>query len=451
MGAEELESAPVVSRASAQRLAEAGVELLRSLHETQAALREREAELAAADAAPLTPDPATGVQGGKALADVLEATLGDLCQLASGCRAGLYMLDGSTSELKLRATSGWHADALVAAPRGLRGSLPDLEALVGNVVEVSETPAALGADVAGLPALCVAVQVADTPVGVLWLWSEAPRQWQAADHVAMRMSSRVIAHELTADLQHERAGKARKVVGPLRTATQWQHTQHPPVHHLASGWSADGWVATDGALANTWYHWDVLPDGMLSIVLAEAHATGYAGAMIAATARAAWQAHAGYRHDPAQMLQRISDTLWNTNTAEQRLSIAYAQIDPTTGQMQLASAGQLEGLIASRYGVRPLLYRSDPLGESIEARPQLRQHRLAAGELMISCTPGLVSSGPVGGGQVALSQQQLTELIGPEDHREPQRLLARIRRAAAELGPMHGDRAALVLGRSQVD
>jgi hypothetical protein len=382
----------------------------------------------------------------------LEANLQELCGITGGSRAALYMLDEATSALKLRVSHGWTGQPLVEASRKLRGSLPDLEALVGNVVEVERTPAECGGEVAAAPALCVAVQVADTPVGVLWLWDDVPRRWSASDHAAMRMSARLLAHQLTVDLERNRARRSKQLIGPLRAAGAWQQTQHPPSQGLAPGWRADGWVSASGALASSWYHWDVLPDGQLAVVLAEAHGEGYEAAMIAATARAAWQSHAGYRHTPAQLLQRLSDTLWNCNSAEQRLSIAYWQLDPETGRATFASAGALEGLIASSYGVRPVLGCSDPLGNTIDYRPEQRNCSVERGELLIVYTPGLVARGPLGpssaeGSPDRLLQQELTRLVEAEDYRQPERLLARLRRAVASLDRPREDRAALVLGR----
>ncbi len=63
--------------------------------------------------------------------------------------------------------------------------------------------------------------------------------------------------------------------------------------------------------------------------------------MIAATARAAFASHSNYRHSAADMLRRINDTLWQTNTGDQLLAMLYIKLDPETGAGELASAGRL--------------------------------------------------------------------------------------------------------------
>ena len=63
-------------------------------------------------------------------------------------------------------------------------------------------------------------------------------------------------------------------------------------------------------VASGWQLWDILPDGTLMIVLAEAVDDSVKGALTATLARAAVTAHTGYRHKPTDLLQRVSDTLW---------------------------------------------------------------------------------------------------------------------------------------------
>ena len=99
--------------------------------------------------------------------------------------------------------------------------------------------------------------------------------------------------------------------------------------------------------------------------------------MTAALARAALTAHTGYRHKPADLLQRVSDTLWQSSTSEQLLSLLYARIDPFSGEGEVALAGSLEAVIGNRYGSRSVCSQvSDPLNSSIEVDPVIESFHL---------------------------------------------------------------------------
>ncbi len=111
--------------------------------------------------------------------------------------------------------------------------------------------------------------------------------------------------------------------------------------------------------------------------------------MSAAIARAALAAHTGYRHTSAQLIQCISDTLWQTSTAEQLMSLLYARVDPESGEGEIVSAGSINAMIASRYGFRPMLDgSSDPLNTHIDARAAVKSFRLLKGETLMAYTAG---------------------------------------------------------------
>ncbi len=449
MSAEDLMDVPAVSQAAAVRLATVACELTARLRGAETLLRQQEAKLAVTEVTPVTPDPAHQPHDAGQLADKLETILTTATK-AIRCRAaGLYMLDETTSLLKLRACTGLDPARLTDPPRQLRGSLADLEALVGSVVEVdcNDDGNEFVAEERFGSALCLAVNVGDTPVGTLWFWGELGQTFEEAEKSALRLVAPLIAHELTADTYCRRANQATKAIRPLRAATAWQERQQPLPQPLAPGWNVTGWTQTPLALSRSWFHWDVLPDGMLAIVLAEAHATGYDGAMIAATARAAWQAHSGYRHDPAQLLRRISDTLWSTNSGDQIVSMTYAQIDPATGDGEIATAGSISGLIASAYGFRPLIELNDPIGAQIDIKPRNQHFRLERGELMMAYSGGLVQAVGQPGDAAHLTQQRVAQVVRSGDPTDVESVMARLRREAAKTNASKAERTIVALSR----
>lgn len=457
MSVDEYHDSPLVDHDSALALAHAATALTEQLAKAEECIRNQEVRLAAADVVPLSPDPAIRQPGKENLADRVRSVLEDALVATGSQAAGLYMLDDDTSHLKLRAVAGLPTQKLMEPHRPLRGSAVDLEALVGNVVTISDftkqthwsTPEPFAA------AICVAISVGDTPVGTMWLWSDRAREFGDAEIAALKLTARVVAAELTEDTLKRRVTNATKHVRPLKMAAAWQQRQQPLDTSLALGWHVAGWSDPAQLLSSHWYCWDVLPDGTLAIVLAEALGGGFETAMIAATARAAWQSHAGYRHAPGQLLARLSDTLWQTNTGDQLLAMFYAQLNPETGEGTFATAGDLGGMITSQYGFRPLFEPTQSIGTQIDFRPRENPIRLAQGETLSVFTSSLVERACgereclTENGEKHLSQQRFAEIVRGAGDVGPKEQLAALRRAMAAARPMKRDRAVVSLKREQ--
>ncbi len=247
-------------------------------------------------------------------------------------------------------------DRLLAPARPLRGSRADLESLVQDVVLIDDL-AGVMATTWNSPepyaaAIVVKIEEDDLPIGTLWFWSNEKQEFSAQQGAAAQVAALAVSTELArAALQRERS-QCKLTNQTIKSASQWQLRQLPPAVELAPGIKVDGWTEAPTAWSTSWHAWDVLPDGTIAIALAEAASKEFDGAMIAATARAAFAAHSNYRHSAADMLRRINDTLWQTNTGDQLLSMQYIKLDPETGAGELASAGQLSSLIASTRGYR---------------------------------------------------------------------------------------------------
>ncbi len=145
----------------------------------------------------------------------------------------------------------------------------------------------------------------------------------------------------------------------------WQCDTLPLGTRLAPGWSVDAMVESPLAVAQSWHHWDVLPDGILALAMCQfGHGWNPEGNLVdtldATVARAALQSHIGYRHTPQDAMTRILHTLLQVRDAaidtsgRPNLSLLYAHVDPESGHAVISSIGQWSSLIASKYGYRPL-------------------------------------------------------------------------------------------------
>ncbi len=379
----------------------------------------------------------------ESLAAGLEKTLADA---AAACRcdsAAMYLLDDDTKTLKVRAVFALPSDRIEQSPRDLRGSRGDLEALVQGVVcidDLQESPL----DTWNCPetagsAICAAIHNDSVPIGTLWLFADQAREFTSAHSAAARMASTQLALRLELAKASRQESCKRQTNRAIRDVTQWQFMGLPTGTKLADGWLVDGMIesATDWAIG--WHTWDVLPDGTLMMAMAEADDRSLAGAMAAATCRAALTAHTGYRHSPRELMQRISDTLWQTSTGEQLISLLYARIDPETGEGEVASAGHINAIISSRYGYRPLMDGKSPMLTShIDSRCEISTFRMEAGEAFLAYGPGLDAN--------SVSQMTLGDQLRTCMQKSDRHPLAAIRRSLAGL-PLEQERGAISIVR----
>ena len=387
---EDPEAASLVSKSSATQLAESAIELTNELSQARDAFRAQEAELAARAAI------LTGQSQRLDLANQLQDTLGEAVA-ACGCDcAAMFMLDDLTQFLKARAVFGLPDSRLEQSPRQLRGSRGDLEAMVQGVVMIDDLnncsidtwncPEEAGA------AICAVILVDEVPVGTLWIYANEATEFGARESAVARLAATQLAMLLTAVSDDQ--PKARSSEDPIREVAQWQCEALPIGANLADGWRVDGMIESQQPWATGFHAWDVLPDGTLMLVIAEAVDATAKGAMAATIARSALAAHSGYRHTPAQLLQRVSDTLWQTSTGEQLTSMLYARVDPESGHGEFASAGSISAMIGNQYGYRPLVTgNSDPLNQHIDARVISDSFRMMSGETLLAYSQGMDAGG----------------------------------------------------------
>ena len=427
---------PAVNKLSAQRLADSASQLAGQLADAYETIQIQSVELAARSA--IVAEEARG-----AMADQLAQTLEDVA-LASRCdAAAIYLLDDNTEYLTLRSMHGLPAQRIADSPRRLQGSRGDLEAMVRGVVAISDLHES-SVDTWNCPesassAICAAVINAGVPIGTLWMYFNDKTTLDSAHEAIARMAAGSIAVQLqnAAVLSSDSPSKAP--AGAIDDMAQWQFAGMPVGAQLASDWRVDGMVESPQAWATGWHAWDVLPDGSLMIAIAEAKDHSVAGAMVAAISRAALESHAGYRHTPQQLLQRVSDTLWQTNTMDQITSMLYVRIDPETGEGEIASAGNQIAMIAGRYGYRPAVQCShSPLASQFDLNCTTSTFRMSSGEVLMAYGEGFAADG--------IDQMMIGNQLRASMQAGVKNPLASIRRFLADR-PMDHERGAISILR----
>ena len=433
---DELDAAPIVAKSMAERLANSASSLAQQLQQARDALRRQSAELSSRAAI---------IQGDDSrdrLATAIESTLCDVAT-ATDCQAAqLFLLDDDTKTLATRGAYGLPESRMSELPRDLKGSRGDLEAMVQGLVAINDlnetTIDTWNCPETAASAICVSVVNADVPIGTLWIYSTEKTEFTSAHLAAAKIAAANIGLHLqqAATLKRPAEKKPSQGIGQV---ANWQMASLPIGTQLAPGWRVDGMLESNQAWATGWHNWDVLPDGTMMIAIAEAEESSAAAAMTATVARAALTAHTGYRHTPRQVLQRISDTLWQTSTYDQLTSLLYAHIDPETGEGDLATAGSITAMIASRHGYRPIVRETAmPLASHIDASCISSTFRMIPGEVFFAGTRGLELDGA--------SQMMLGNRLRESMQNLDASPLSSIRRSMANL-PLKNERGAISILR----
>lgn len=352
-----------------QPLAQAVGRLTNEWLKAQSALWQREAELAAG--IPVTLQPSER----RRLARQLESVLRGGAEAINCDAAALYLLDDGTSHLKLRAAWKLPKSRFWEEPRPLRGSVADLEALIGQAVALEDT--------AVLPhwkvpenypaALCVPVSTSSTPLGTLWFFANRTRDFSPEQvHVAEIVSGRLAA-ELEREVLVRNGLRNRDPDINRETLARWQDEMRPRISPLVDGWqiAADNGRQEDQA-SEQFYDWSILPDGRIAVALGHADGPPSDAVLTNVALQIALRSHGAHPHEARQMLDQLNESLWTHSIGNRFASLFYAIIDPDSGHMEYSCAGQTHALLRGTEALDPLTDDNPQLGLD----PDYRYHQV---------------------------------------------------------------------------
>jgi phosphoserine phosphatase RsbU/P len=360
-------------------------DMLGELLQTRHALRHREAELAAG--VPVVPHR----HEEKHLAARLEAVLKAGAESVDCDAAGLYLLDESTTELKLRCSFGLPLDRLAAPARPLQGAMADLEALLGHAVVLDDNGLMQTWNVPeDFPAaVCVPISTPTMLLGTLWVYSNEKRGFSDRETSILE----VIAGRLASDLEREmlmRAGvDAARLQKQVVAAERLQRNELPTLAPMLDGWDVAGCTAQAEAVGGAFHDWFCVPDGLLAIAAGRTDEQGIAGAMTANSVKTALRSHARYHREADRILQQVNLTLWTGSAGDHRVTLFDGLIETATGRVCCASAGHPAVMLIGVDGVLSVGRSSTKLGESPEAAFEQFGYELRPGETLMVLAGGI--------------------------------------------------------------
>ena len=239
--------------------------------------------------------------------------------------------------------------------------------------------------------------------GRLWLGFDGPRAWERDERDFLTAFAaqlglaleRARLHERTADVAVALQRSLLAGDPPLDPRFSVATLYHPAVEDLEVG--------------GDWHDAFRLPGGSIGIALGDVVGRGLLAAAAMGQLRSAVRALAGAGLRPAAVLGHLDTFVEQVSTARYA-TLAYAEVDPDSGEVTFASAGHLPPVILD---AEPYLYmegRSAPLGVTAPSMPR----------------PEAVFTLPPGGGFL-LYTDGLVERRGEQIDDGLERLLAAIR------------------------
>ncbi len=362
--------------------------LVQELNNSQRTVQLQEAQLATALGVSLRHDEA------EVLASKLSESLHRAAELTGSDAAALYLLDESTSELKMRSCWGMPLTALSNPPRELRGCLADLEALMGNAVLLENTKLApewsCPEDYAA--AICVPIGSPTMPHGTLWLWSDHIRDFGSADIDAAKAAGDKILSDIERSVLADEVLKTRGLSRQMESASLVQSSRLPSSQPLHDDYEVGGWTFQGQALGGNFHTWTVNRQSLICAAMGAAATHGAAGALVATSVQTVIETCWNANHKPSQVLRKANDILWAAEDGDWRTSLCYLQIHPESGSTQLALAGNIQAFLVGSRGYRMLNGTPTALALQPDSRFDNQQLYLEAGELLM-----LASADVVGG------------------------------------------------------
>jgi phosphoserine phosphatase RsbU/P len=416
--------------------------LVQELRSAERTIERQEAQLATSLGVSIRHDEAD------ALASRLNESLHRAAELTGSDAAALYLLDDSTSELKMRSCWGLPTSALSKPPRDLRGSLADLEALMGNAVLLENTQLAAEwncpEDFAA--ALCVPIGSPTMPHGTLWLWSSHVRDFSSADIDAAKAAGDKILVDIERGVLADEVLKTRGLNRQIESASLVQSSRLPTSQPLHQDYELGGWTFQGQALGGNFHTWTVNRQQMICAAMGAAYTHGTAGALVATSLQTVIETCWNSNHRPSQVLRKANDILWATEDGDWRSALCYLQINPASGATQFSLAGNIQAFLIGSRGFRPLGGTTTALAVQPDTRFDTQQLTLEAGELLLIASADVMRGIQRGG----FTQDALLKLITEMQEDAVQDIVdhvARLLPLLVEDSPLDIDRSLMIIRR----
>jgi sigma-B regulation protein RsbU (phosphoserine phosphatase) len=183
---------------------------------------------------------------------------------------------------------------------------------------------------------------------------------------------------------------------------------------LIPGFAVSGLSIPAGSVGGDWYDFIPLPNGRWGLVLADVSGKGTAAALLMSATRGMLRSLAQTGSGPAEVLTRLNQLMIEDFPSGRFVTMVYAELDPATRVLRIASAGHLAPLLVEPSGYRWIGHEHGlPLGISAskfsEAEVTLGEHSRIA-FYSDGITEAEIESGEEYGAERFLAQMQSSDV-----------------------------------------
>lgn len=260
--------------------------------------------------------------------------------------------------------------------------------------------------------------------GTLGMGTRAPARPYTADDAELLMT---LADELapmlqTAAVAHRSELEARqreRVEQELQTARRIQESLLPKEVPALDGWRIATRYQPAREVGGDFYDFLALADGKLGVVLGDVTDKGIPAALVMATTRSMLRAVAMQPQvTPGQALAQVNDLLCPDLPSSMFVTCFYAIVDPATGRVIFANAGQDTPYLRRPDGSVGTLYATGmPMGLLPESRYEEGEATVAPGDELLFFSDGLVEAHKASREMFGLPRLQ--RLLGSQDDATP--------------------------------
>ena len=213
------------------------------------------------------------------------------------------------------------------------------------------------------------------------LLSNLAVQAAPAVHVA-----RLVAEQQAEALQRER------LENEMNVARRIQHALLPKELPKLEDWRLAAYYQPARAVGGDFYDFVTFEDGRTGLFIGDVTDKGVPAALVMATTRTLLRAVALEALSPGQVLERVNNLLMPDIPANMFVTCLVAILDPTSGRLQYANAGQNLPYCRTRDGVSELHATGMPLGLFADMFYEEKEVVIEPGDCVIFYSDGLVEA-----------------------------------------------------------
>lgn len=178
----------------------------------------------------------------------------------------------------------------------------------------------------------------------------------------------------------------------LRTAQEIQHTFLPKDVPALVGWQLEPYYQPAREVGGDFYDFLLFADGRLGIVIGDVTDKGIPAALVMTATRTMLRTAAQEQTSPCEILARVNDLLYAETPSGMFVTCFYALLDPTSGRLLYANAGQDLPYRRCSDGVSELLATGMPLGMLPGSSYEEHEITIGVGESLLFYSDGLVEA-----------------------------------------------------------